>query len=51
MQPLNNMDFSPKKPKSLYRELTIALIGVVILVSISVNLLNYTYLSQEVNER
>ena len=38
---------SREKPKSLYRELTIALVVLVSLVSISVNLLNYLYFSHQ----
>jgi heme/copper-type cytochrome/quinol oxidase subunit 4 len=36
-----------RKPKSLYRELTVALVLLVSLVSITVNLLNYLYSSHE----
>lgn len=44
------MDTPSKKPKSLYRELTMALVVLVSLVSIAVNLLNYLYLSRDAEE-
>jgi PAS domain S-box-containing protein len=43
----NGPDMEAEKPKSLYRELTIALVALVTLVSIAVNLLNYAYFSRE----
>ncbi|GAB5604851.1 PAS domain-containing protein [Sideroxyarcus sp. TK5] len=41
------MDLSRGKPKSLYRELTIAMVVLVSLVSIAVNLFNYLYFTRE----
>ncbi len=41
------MGTTPEKPKSLYRELTIAMVVLVSLVSIAVNLLNYFYLARD----
>jgi PAS domain S-box-containing protein len=43
----NAMNASSGKPKSLYRELTVALIALVSLVSVAVSLLNYFYSSRD----
>jgi len=43
----SDMNSSSGKPKSLYRELTVALVMLVSLVSITVNLFNYLYSSHE----
>ena len=47
MRLTSDMNSSAKKPKSLYRELTIAMVVLVSLVSIAVNLLNYLYFSRQ----
>lgn len=45
------MDSSSRTEKSLYRELGVALVILVALVSVGVNLLNYLYLSREAEAR